>query len=275
MADPVIITAALTGPIGTKADNPNLPTSPEEIAEAGKAAADAGAAVLHVHLRDAEGRPTADLEVGRRVLDQLGQRCEALVQLSTGVGLGVPLQERARLVELRPAMATLNVASMTFGQGEFLNPPDEVRRLAERMGELGVVPELEVYDSGHLDLALALHQEGLLSDPLRFSVVTGIRGGMASTPDNILAFVRRLPPGAIWQVIAIGRANLPMTAFGLAIGGNARTGMEDTLTLRRGVPVRSNAELVERLVTVARSIEREPMDPAAASAALSLGEKAS
>jgi uncharacterized protein (DUF849 family) len=268
MATEVVLTAALTGPIATKADNPNLPVTPTEIAAAGEAAWRAGAAVLHVHLRDAEGRPTADLEVGREVLALLGERCEALVQLSTGVGLGVSLEERARLVELRPRMATLNVASMTFGEGEFRNPSDGVRRLAERMGELGVVPELEVYDSGHLDVALALRQEGLLRDPLRFSVVTGVRGGMASTPDNILAFVRRLPEGAIWQAIAIGRANLPMTALGLAIGGNARTGMEDTLTLRRGTPVNSNSELTERLANVARSIEREPMDAAAAAVAL-------
>ncbi len=268
MATEVILTAALTGPVATKADNPSLPVTPEEIAAAGEAAWRAGAAVLHVHLRDAEGGPTADLEVGRQVLDLLGERCGALVQLSTGVGFGVPLEERAKLVELRPRMATLNVASMTFGASEFLNPPDGVRRLAERMGELGVTPELEVYDSGHLDIALALRQEGLLTDPLRFSVVSGVYGGMASTPENILSFVRRLPEDAIWQVIAIGRHNLAMTTLGLAIGGNARTGMEDTLTLRRGVPVSSNAELVERLANVARAVEREPMSAEAAAEAL-------
>jgi 3-keto-5-aminohexanoate cleavage enzyme len=270
MATDVILTAALTGPVATKADNPNLPVTPEEIATAGEAAWRAGAAVLHVHLRDAAGNRTADLEVGRRVLDLLGERCGALIQLSTGVGFGVPLEERARLVELRPRMATLNVASMTFGASEFLNPQDGVRRLAERMGELGVTPELEVYDSGHLELALALRQEGLLTDPLRFSVVTGVRGGMASTADNVLAFVRRLPADAIWQAIGIGRHNLPMTTLGLALGGNARTGMEDTLTLRRGVPVSSNAELVERLANVAWAVEREPMSAAAAAAALQL-----
>ena len=101
-------------------------------------------------------------------------------------------------------------------------------------------------------------------------MVTGVRGGMASTPDSILAVVRRLPEGAIWQAIAIGRQNLPMTTLGLAIGGNARTGMEDTLTLRRGTPVSSNAELTERLANVARAVEREPMDAAAAAAALGL-----
>jgi uncharacterized protein (DUF849 family) len=155
-------------------------------------------------------------------------------------------------------MATLNVCSMSFGAGEFRNPPDGVRRLAERMGELEVKPELEIYDTGHLDVALALHADGLLAEPLQISIVLGVRGGAAATPENFVSIVRRIPEGAVWQVIAIGKPNLPLTAIGLAMGGNARTGMEDTLMLRRGVPATSNAELVERLVTVARAIERTP-----------------
>ncbi len=253
-----VITAALTGPIATKADNPHLPTTPEEIAAAAAGAHDAGAAVVHVHVRDEQGRPTADLELARRTVKLIEQSCPALIQLSTGVGLEVPFEARERLVEARPRMATLNVCSMTFGQGEFRNPPDGVRRLATRMRELGVKPELEIYDTGHLEVALALHAEGLLEEPLQFSFVLGVRGGAAATTANLLAMIDRLPEGSIWQVIAIGRANLELTAVGLALGGNARTGMEDTLMLRRGVPAASNAELVARLVSVARAIEREP-----------------
>jgi len=167
-------------------------------------------------------------------------------------------EARERIVEARPRMATLNVCSMSFGPGEFRNPPEGVRRLAARMRELDVKPEIEVYDTGHLDVALALHAEGLLAEPLQFSFVLGVQGGAAATPENLLSMVRRLPPGAIWQVIAIGRSNLPLTAIGLALGGNARTGMVDTLTLRKGVRVTSNVELVDRLVSVARSLEREP-----------------
>ena len=147
---------------------------------------------------------------------------------------------------------------MSFGAGEFRNPPDGVRRLATRDGELGIKPELEVYDTGHLDVALTLRQEGLLTDPLQFSIVLGVRGGAAATPENLISMVRRLPGDATWQVIGIGRDNLPMTAIGLALGGNARTGMEDTLMLRRGEPAPGNRPLVERLAGVARSIEREP-----------------
>jgi uncharacterized protein (DUF849 family) len=253
-----IITAALTGPIATKADNPNLPTTPEEIAAAAAAAHAAGAAVVHIHVRDEHGHPTADVELARRTVGLIEDECDALIQLSTGVGLDVPFEDRERLVDARPRMATLNVCTMSFGSGEFRNPPDGVRRLATRMRELDVKPELEVYDTGHLDAALALHADGLLAEPLQFSFVLGVRGGAAATAENLLAMVRRLPENAIWQVIAIGRSNLELTAVGLALGGNARTGMEDTLMLRHGVPVTSNAQLVERLVGVAHAIEREP-----------------
>jgi 3-keto-5-aminohexanoate cleavage enzyme len=265
-----ILTAALTGPIATKSDNPHLPTTPEEIAAEAEAATEAGAAVVHVHVRDAEGRPTADLDTARRTVALIEARCEALVQLSTGVGLTVPFEEREQLVETRPAMATLNVCSMSFAGGEFRNPPDGVRRLAARMLELGVKPELEVYDTGHLDVALALHAEGLLADPLQFSIVLGVRGGAAATPENLIGMVRRLPERSVWQAIGIGRENLTMTAIGLAMGGNARTGMEDTLMLRRGLPATGNRVLVERLAAVARALEREPASVAQARELLTL-----
>jgi uncharacterized protein (DUF849 family) len=256
--NPAVLTAALTGPIATKADNAALPTTPEEIARAAAEAHDAGAAVVHVHVRDTQGRPTADLDVAQRTVGLIEDACPALVQLSTGVGLEVPFEERERLVEARPRMATLNVCSMSFGSGEFRNPPDGVRRLAARMADLGVKPELEIYDSGHLDVALALLAEGLLAEPLQFSIVLGVRGGAAATAENLIAMVRRMPAAAVWQVIGIGRHNLAMTAIGLALGGNARTGMEDTLMVRRGVPAQSNAQLVHRLADVARALERDP-----------------
>jgi 3-keto-5-aminohexanoate cleavage enzyme len=256
MSNPAVLTAALTGPIATKNDNPALPTSPEEIATAARESHEAGASVVHVHIRDEQGRPTADLEIARRVVEGIEDACPALIQLSTGVGLTVPFEEREKLVEARPTMATLNVCSMSFGSGEFRNPPDGVRRLAARMQELGVKPELELYDTGHLDVALQLLKDGLLVEPLQFSLVMGVGGGMAATPANLVSLVSRLPEGSVWQVIGIGRSNLAMTAIGLAMGGNARTGMEDTLMLRRGVPATSNGELVARLAGIAEAVER-------------------
>lgn len=258
----VIITAALTGPIATKDDNPALPTSPAEIAASARGAYEAGAAIVHVHLRDERGLPTADLDVARRTVEAVREACpEVVIQLSTGAGLEVPYEDRMRIAEARPAMATLNPCTMTFGTGEFRNPPAQMRQLAARMLELGVKPELEVYDTGHLDMGLALLAEDLLLEPLQVSFVMGVRGGMPADPALLSYLVERLPPGTNWQVIGVGRANLSMTTIGLAMGGNARTGMEDTLLLEKGRPAASNAELVERLVGIARMLQREPADP--------------
>ena len=191
---PTIITVAPTGPIATKADNPTLPTRPEEIADEVLHAYEAGASVAHLHFRDEQGRPTADLTVARRVIDLISQRCDILIQLSTGVGLTVPFEDRARLVDLRPQMATLNPCTMSFGDAVFLNPPRAVRELAARMRDLGVKPELEIYDTGHLESVLRLRDEGLIdTDPLQFSIVLGVRGGMAATPENLITMVNRLP----------------------------------------------------------------------------------
>jgi 3-keto-5-aminohexanoate cleavage enzyme len=253
----VVLTVAPTGPIATKADNPTLPTQPHEIAEAVHDAYRAGAAVAHLHFRDASDRPTADLEIALLTMDLIKDRCPILIQLSTGVGLDVPFSEREALVELRPRMATLNPCSMSFGTGEFRNPPKDVARLAARMRELGVKPELEIYDTGHLEACLRMRDAGLLDDePMQFSIVLGVRGGMAASPDNLLTLVRRLPPDCIWQVIAIGSSNLPLTTMGLALGGNVRAGLEDALYLRKGELSRGNQPLVERAVGVARALDR-------------------
>jgi 3-keto-5-aminohexanoate cleavage enzyme len=265
----VVLTAALTGPIATKDDHPRLPTTPAEIATAAEEARRAGAAIAHVHIRDATGRPTADLSAARATLEAIAERSAILVQLSTGVGLDVSFEDRARLVELRPAMATLNVASMTFGAGQFLNPPAGVRRLAARMRELSVKPELELYDVGHLDLVLGLLAEDLLEEPLQISFVMGVHGGMRPSIDYLAPLLRHLPDGCVWQVIAIGRWNLPMTAVALALRGNARTGLEDTLHMRAG-QLAGNAELVERLAAVARALQRRPLSPDEAAVALGL-----
>jgi 3-keto-5-aminohexanoate cleavage enzyme len=253
----VVLTVAPTGPIATRADNPALPTQPHEIAEAVHRAYLAGAAVAHLHFRDEADRPTADLDVARHTIELITQRCPILIQVSTGVGLRAPFEDRSALVELRPRMATLNPCSMSFGSGEFRNPPDDVRRLAARMQELGVKPELEIYDTGHLEACLRLRDAGLLDDePLQFSIVLGVAGGMAATADNLLTMVNRLPAGCVWQVIAIGRANLDLTAIGLALGGNARAGLEDTLYLRKGELSAGNRPLVERAVRLASALDR-------------------
>jgi 3-keto-5-aminohexanoate cleavage enzyme len=269
-----IITVATTGPLATKSDNPALPTSPHEIADAVEQAYRAGAAIAHVHVRDEQQRPTADLKTARLVMDLIAERCPILIQLSTGVGLDVPFEDRERLIELHPQMATLNPCSMTFGAGEFLNPPAGVRRLAAKMRDSGIKAELEIYDFGHLDECLRLRDEGFLDEPLQFSIVLGVRGGMAATADNLISAVGRLPRDAIWQVIAIGRHNLALTAIGLALEGNARTGMEDTLHLRKGELAPSNTALVNRTVELARALDRPVATVAEAASLLGLSAPA-
>jgi uncharacterized protein (DUF849 family) len=252
-----IITAALTGPVATKADNPGMPGTVAEIAADAKAACDAGAAVIHIHLRDDQGNMTVDLEVARRTVDAVRAVCPGIVQLSTG-GLAFAYEDRMKMVEAKPAMATLNPCTMTFGAAEFRNPPKQMMELAARMIELGVKPEVEIYDTGHLEMMLYLVHKDLLVEPLQVSFVMGVRGGMKGDPTLLAYLVRELPEGTSWQVIAVAKANLPMTTIGLAMGGNARTGMEDTLTLEKGVLAASNVQLVERLVTIARALQLEP-----------------
>ncbi len=272
---PTIITVAPTGPIATKADNPALPTQPEEIAAEVERAYEAGAAVAHLHLRDEQDRPTADPKVAQRLIDMIRERCDILIQLSTGVAISVPFEERAALVEVRPQLASLNPCSMSFGDGVFLNPPQAVRELAARMKELDVKPELEIYDSGHLDAALRMRDEGLFGPgPLQFSIVLGVRGGMTATPQNLIEMVNRLPEGSVWQVIAIGRANRTLTAIGLALGGNARAGMEDTLRLDQDTLAPGNVALVERAVHFATELGHSIASVAQAREILGISEMA-
>jgi uncharacterized protein (DUF849 family) len=256
MGNPVVITAAVDGPVATQADNSNIPATPEEFAKVAKEVYEAGASVIHIHTRNKQGQSSADYDCAKDILDAIHASCPILTQLSTGGFF--PLEERARLVELKPRMASLNICTMTFGSTVFQNPPDMVRKVASRMMELGVKAELEVYDTGHIDYALQLLKEGVLVEPLQFSIVLGVQGGAAATPENLLSMISRIPKGAIWQVIGVGsRANLQLTSIGIAMGGNARTGLEDLLYISKGV-LADNVTLVKRLVNVAKALEREP-----------------
>jgi 3-keto-5-aminohexanoate cleavage enzyme len=250
-----IITASLTGPVATKKENPAVPGSPEEIAQSAKEAYEAGAAVIHIHLREHDGF-TTDVDVARRTVEAVRAVCPGIVQLSTGGGFAY--EDRMGVVEAMPAMATLNPGTMTIGDGEFRNPPKLMYKLAERMLKLGIKAEVEIYDTGHLGLTLDLLKRQLLSEPLQVSFVMGVKGGMPADPRLLGYLVNELPSGTSWQVIAIGKANLPLTSIGLAMGGNARTGLEDTLMIRPRELASSNAQLVEALVNVAQAQHLRP-----------------
>ncbi|HEY4277367.1 MAG TPA: 3-keto-5-aminohexanoate cleavage protein [Conexibacter sp.] len=263
--DPVIITVAPTGPLTSRRDHPDLPTTPVQIAAAVAAAAEAGAAIAHIHARDEQEQPTADPAVYAEIVREIRARCDIVVQASTGVGLTVPWQERVKIVAsdaVDVSMATLNPASMTFGRGTFHNPPELVEQLALLMRERGIRPELEVYDLGHLPLCLELAKRGLVAEPLHFSFVMGVRGGMPGDPQLLPLLRSMLPAGSVWQAIGIGRAQLPLSLAALALGGNMRVGLEDNVYLRKGVLAESNAQFVRRAVELVRAAGREPASPA-------------
>jgi 3-keto-5-aminohexanoate cleavage enzyme len=258
--DPVIITVAPTGPLTTRESHPGLPVTPREIGEAVAEAAAAGAAVAHIHARDQDQQPTADPEIYAEIAREIRSRCDIVVQASTGVGLKVSCEDRLQIIssdQVEVTMATLNPASMTFGQGTFSNPPWFVEQLAALMWDRGIQPELEVYDFGHVPLCLELVKRGLVKGPLQFSFVMGVRGGMPGDPALLPALVSMLPEDAIWQAIGIGRAQLPLSFAALAQGGNLRVGYEDNVYFRKGELAQSNAQFVTRAVELVHTAGRE------------------
>jgi uncharacterized protein (DUF849 family) len=262
--DPVIITVAPTGPLTTRENHPGLPVTPAGIGAAVAEAAAAGAAVAHIHARDANELPTADPEVYAEIAREIRARCDIVVQASTGVGLEVSWQDRLKILSselVEVTMATLNPASMTFGQGTFSNPPEFVEQLARLMKERGIQPELELYDFGHVPLCLELVKRGLVGGPLQFSFVMGVRGGMPGDPALLPALISMLPEDAIWQAIGIGRAQLPLSFAALALGGNLRVGYEDNVYFRKEELAKSNAQFVSRAVELVHAAGREVATP--------------
>ena len=264
MADPVVITVAPTGPLTTREQHPALPLSPEEIAVAVTEAAQAGAAVAHIHARNEEGEPTADPAVYARIVEEIRSRSDIVVQASTGVGLSVPWQERLEIIStgrVGVTMATLNPASMTFANGTFNNPPEFVQQLGRAMREHDIHPELEVYDVGHVSLCRELVDQGLIREPLQFSFVMGVRGGMPGDPALLPLLRSMLPEGSVWQAIGIGRSQLPLSFAALAMGGNIRVGFEDNVFFEKGVLADSNAQFVARAAELVKASGREVATP--------------
>jgi 3-keto-5-aminohexanoate cleavage enzyme len=260
MPEPVVITVAPTGPLTTRNEHPEVPLTPEEIGRAAAEAYEAGAAVAHVHARDEEGKPTADPQVYAAIVKEIRSRCGIVVQASTGVGLAVAEEDRLKIIasgEVDVAMATLNPGSMTFAMGTFSNTPPFVEALANEMNERDIHPELEVYDLGHVRICLELVKSGVIREPLQFSFVMGVRGGMPGDPALLPMLSQMLPEGAIWQAIGIGRAQLPLSFGALALGGNLRVGFEDNVYFSKGQLAESNAQFVRRAVDLVRTSGRE------------------
>lgn len=270
MSAPVIITVGPTGGATSREMNPNLPINPDEIADHVVAAHAKGAAVCSLHFRTPDGVPTADQGIVRDTMQQIKDRCDILIQLSTGVGLDTPYEDRLALLDLQPQMVTFSTCTMSFGEFEFRNPPPFVRELAAGIRDRGIKAEVELYDHGHLDAAMALADQGLLAEPFQFGLVMGVRGGMAATPRNLVRMVDALPAGSVWQAIAIGKDNFPLGAMAMAMGGNVRTGLEDNVYIERGVLAPDNATMVAKMAHIAEALDRRPATPQEAAQALGL-----
>ena len=258
LSKPLIISAALTGSWPTKAENPNVPITEEEIAEAAVAAHKAGAAIVHLHVRNDEGKVTCDPARYAKVRDLIrAAGSDVVINMSTGGGAGQTTDEqRMEPVALKPEIASFDCGSCNFGKTVFINSPSFLDELASRMTKHAVTPEIECFEPGHVANAIRLIDEGKLKAPFWFQVVLNVRGGSPGTVKQLLNMVEMLPSESIWSVCAIGRAQLPINVAAMAMGGHVRTGLEDNIYYHKGQLAESNAQLVSRLVRVAGEIGR-------------------
>ncbi len=259
-----LITVAPTGAETEKSDFPALPTTLEELVETARRCESSGAAMIHVHIRDAEHRPTLDLGRLRETVAALRSETTLVVQLSTGGSVHDPLDDRLRVLDAAPDSCSLTMGTVNFGDEVFSNPWPFIVELYRAARDAEVVPEFELFDLGHV---AALHRlldaEGLpYGDRVHCDLVMGVPGGMPGTADALVAAVTAFPAAVTsWSATGIGRTTLPVALASLAKGGHLRVGMEDTLSLARRVPVKHNAELVDRAVALAELAQRPALSP--------------
>jgi 3-keto-5-aminohexanoate cleavage enzyme len=274
----LIITAAVVGSRPTKDMNPAVPYKPAEIAQAAVDCWRAGAAVTHIHVRHPEsGAPSMDIELFREVVERIRDDCDILINLSTS-GLDLQgedvIEQRLAPVELAPELCSLDIGSVNFRERVFINPPEWGVRAAERMRAAGVKPEIEVFDIGHIAQARAMIEDGLIEQPAFFQLCMGVGWGIEATQENLLFMRSKLPPGALWSVLGVGRAQSAMVTMGMLMDGHVRVGFEDNLWLQKGVPATSNAQFVEWVVRLARVVGRQVASPADARRILNLPQAA-
>ena len=273
---PLVIGLAPTGMVPTKADNPNVPVTPDEIAADAARCVAAGASIVHLHARDEAGVPTHRREVYAEIVENVRAQCgDVIVCVSTSGRSVSEFDQRAQVLDLdgdlAPELASLTLGSLNFPKQAAVNDPAMIRRLAEQMRERGIVPELEVFDLGMVDYARYLLAQGVLAPPLCFNILLGNLGTLAATPLNLATVVQALPAGATWAAAGIGRFQLPMNALAIAGGGHVRVGLEDNLWLDTAkTRPADNLSLVERVVGIARAMEREIATPAQARELLGL-----
>jgi 3-keto-5-aminohexanoate cleavage enzyme len=267
---PCIITAAIVGAETTREQTPHLPITAEEIgAEAARCVA-AGATVIHLHVRDAAGHASQDAERFRAAITAIRAHCtkgQPIIQTSTGGAVGMSIDERCGPLTLTgadaPEMATLNVGTINFGDDIFVNRRLDTQQVAARIAQAGLVPEVELYDLGHLDIVRELVDKGLLTPPLHTQFVLGVRGALSASRRNLELLIERLAdfPGSSWGVAGVGRHQLAMVELAAALGGNVRVGLEDNIYLEKGVLAQGSAPLVARAAELCRAAGRQIATP--------------
>jgi 3-keto-5-aminohexanoate cleavage enzyme len=275
MASPTLLTVAPTGAETAKSDAPALPVTLDELVSTAKACEAAGAAVVHVHVRDAAAEPTLDLGLVTAAIEAVREATECIVQVSSGGAVTDPESARLAVLEANPDAASLTCGTLNFGGEVFLNRWEFIERLYLEMRDREIVPEFELFDLGHVaTMTRLLDRHGPpFGDHAHADLVMGVPGGMPGTLQALLACVGALPPGATWSATGVGRSTLPVMLGALAAGGHLRVGMEDTLTFAPGRAVRDNAELVERAADLARLAQRPPMTPDEARAMLGIKDR--
>ena len=268
----LIITAAICGAEVTKEQNPAVPYTLEEMVREAKSAYDAGAAVIHVHVRWDDGTPTQDRERFRVVMDAIQAACPGVILIpSTGGAVGMTAEERLQPTELMPEMATLDCGTCNFGDDVFQNDMPTLRAFGKRMLENQIKPEYECFEMGHVDTILKLANKGLVPGaPMQFNFVLGVAGCTPATAGNLDWLVRSIPAGSTWTATGIGRAAFELAAPAIAMGGNVRVGFEDNLYLSKGVLAKSNGELVKKVADLAALLGRPVATPAEARGILGL-----
>jgi 3-keto-5-aminohexanoate cleavage enzyme len=265
--DPVLLTCAISGAVANRDQCPAIPYTPAEYAAEARRAVDEGASMIHIHARTPDGAPSYEVEDFRAITDAITAEVDVIVNFSTGA-IGVPVEKRvAYLRELRPDVAALNMGSMNYAKYSrarrdfvfamvFANPFEEIVELLEAMNELGIKPEHECFDLGHVGSLEPLVHKGVLRPPLHVSCVMGVLGGVPPTPRNLAAMVDNVPDGSHWGLIGISREQWTLVAAALALGGSIRVGLEDNFYLPDGEMARSNGDLVARARRMAEDAGR-------------------
>lgn len=271
----VIISAALTGVLANRQQCPAIPYTPAEIADEALRAYNAGAAIVHIHAREDDGTPSFRPERYLEITQAVKARCPVIINLSTGA-VGLTKEERvAHIPVCKPDIAALNMGSMNYAiyserrkrflyDFVFQNPFHEIAHFLEVMNENSTRPELECFDRGHIANIEPLLDQGVLKEPLQFSFIMGVLGGIPARVPDLVSQAAAIPRGSTWQVVGIGQDQWPMVAAALAMGGHVRVGLEDNFYLAPGAMANSNGELVAKAARMARDVGREPASVAEA-----------